>query len=115
MPLLVQVHAPLTDDQVRTKLRAPHPRNLYREEVDRLLYVFGCSKRGCNGVRLLRAGRRNDAWASEGRKRRAREAEELERDQAAKAKERASNPFASAPSDVRQALFRTVHYRGCLG
>ena len=104
MPLLVQVHAPLTDDQVRTKLGAPQSRNLYREEVDRLLYVFGCSKRGCNGVRLLRAGRRNDAWASAGRKRRAREAEELERTAAAKAKEKASNPFASGVSDVRQAL-----------
>jgi len=95
--LLVQVYAPLTSDNPHIRsLSTPHPKNAYRDEFDRLLYVFACVKKGCTGIRCLRAARRNDGWAREGRQSRKRK--KMEHDKKAKAKEddRARNPFATA-------------------
>ncbi|KAK9895142.1 hypothetical protein P389DRAFT_205183 [Cystobasidium minutum MCA 4210] len=92
MPLLVQIYAPLQSDKV-TPLSPPHPINRYRDEFDRLLYVFGCVKKGCIGVRCLRAAQRSPKWARDGREKRRKAKADAEA-----AKQKASeNPFAANP------------------
>lgn len=91
MSLLIQIYAPLQSEKV-SPLLPPHPRNRYRDEFDRLLYVFGCTKKGCLGVRCLRAARRSEKYAQEGREKRKKAKLEAE-----DAKEKASvNPFSSS-------------------
>lgn len=90
MPLLVQIYAPLQSEKV-SPISPPHPCNRYRDEFDRLLYVYGCIKKGCIGVRCLRAAQRNSNWAREGREKRRKAKADAEA-----AKQKASeNPFAS--------------------
>lgn len=90
MPLLIQIYAPLQSEKV-SPLLPPHPRNKYRDEFDRLLYVFGCVKRGCLGVRCLRAAQRSSKYAQEGLERRKKAKLDAET-----AKQTASvNPFSS--------------------
>ena len=100
MPLLVQIYAPLADEQIHP-LSRPHPRNAHREEFDRCLYVFGCVKKGCVGVRCFRAAKRNDFWAEEGRTSRRREKLEQEEKERQKMQERSRNPFSAGTGPVR--------------
>lgn len=102
MRLLTQIYAPLSDDKLRP-LSAPFPRNAYRDEFDRLLYTYGCVKKGCLGVRLLRAARRSDSYAKAGREKRTLLAAERAKKEQTKAEERAINPFASGSAKVRTA------------
>jgi pre-rRNA-processing protein TSR4 len=90
MPLLVQVYAPLPSEKVAPLSPPTAPLNKYREEVDRIIHVFGCTKPGCTGVRCLRSARRNAAWAKAGREKRRKAKEEAEAAQ----KKSANNPFA---------------------
>ena len=99
MRLLTQIYAPLADDKLRL-LSKPYPRNVYRDEFDRLLYVFGCVKKGCLGVRLLRAARRNESYSKAGREKRRLLAEEKAKQSKEKAQERSHNPFASTSTSV---------------
>lgn len=92
MPLLVQLYAPLADEQLQ-KLHSPHPYKSYRDEFDRLLYIFGCVVKGCTGLRFIRAARRNEAWAAEGRSKRKRKREESEQREKQKLQDRNINPF----------------------
>lgn len=94
MPLLVQIYAPLQPEKV-TPISPPHPSNGYRDEFDRLLYVYGCIKKGCIGVRCLRAAQRNGQWAKEGREKRRKA--KLEKEDAEK--KASENPFTSSVSE----------------
>lgn len=104
MLLLLQIHAPLIDDQVKL---LPDRSNRYREEFDRILYVFACVRKGCNGVKCLRAARRNPEWAREGRQRRGREVIARQAEDKAKAASKAANPFASASTSAINPFLNT--------
>lgn len=104
MVLLLQMYAPIEKPlrQLRNsdELRQGNlPRNDYRDECDRILYVFACVVRGCKGVRCLRAGARHPDFAKAGRESRKRKRLELEEKQ----KQRDINPFSSESSPSFQA------------
>ena len=98
MLLLIQIHAPLTDEQVEgSKHAAPYA---HREEFDRMLYVFACVRKDCTGVRCIRAARRNPAYAKQGKLRRQRNAESVKKKAEALSAQRSHNPFASTTSSI---------------
>jgi hypothetical protein len=90
--LIVQIYAPLTDEQVRG-----------REEYDRVLYIWGCPRKKCakRSIKAVRALKKNAEWADKLAKRRKNEDE-------AKAQQQQRSKEASAASNLNPFSVRAI-------